>query len=157
MPIASSSSKSGNESGSWHVSKRCDTPGLHINVMHVSQSKTKVMAYSTTSVLEHMPSALTVQHALLLASMVWTVSHLYVAPGELPATGEKGIKVVLASVFPRIFQYQLLPPNLVPMLIQLTAGPDRSCPLQLSRIHVHQLVGLLDQSSCLCTLAAVDH
>lgn len=62
-----------------------------------------------------------------------SMSCCFMEPGELPATGEKGIKVVLASVFPRIFQYQLLPPNLVPMLIQLTAGPDRCFPSRISK------------------------
>ena len=52
--------------------------------------------------------------------------------GELRSTGDKGHRVLLANVLPRLSQYQALPPALIPQLIQLSGSEDRQAPLPFS-------------------------
>ncbi|KAK9794598.1 hypothetical protein WJX73_004152 [Symbiochloris irregularis] len=47
------------------------------------------------------------------------------ALGELRSTGDKGHKMLLSSVLPRLSQFEGLPPALIPQLIQLSDTDDR--------------------------------
>lgn len=73
--------------------------------------------------------------------------------GELRTTGEKGHKLLLATVLPRLAQFEVLPAQmLVPQLLQLMGtGDDRQALRFLTHVRFtlprhkdsHSLLGLL--------------
>lgn len=58
------------------------------------------------------------------------------AAGELRSVGDKGHKLLLASILPRLSQFEALPAALVPQLIQLSSTDDRWITV-LPSVHVH--------------------
>ena len=49
----------------------------------------------------------------------------FACTGELRSVGDKGHRVLLASVLPRLAQFEALPAALIPQLIQLSGTDDR--------------------------------